>query len=270
MQPGGRFTATGVTLRMLIGIAYGTPQPLPNSQMLGGPKWIESDRFDVVAKAEGDVQPGPEARSSMLRALLADRFKLAVHNESRELPIYALAKSRSDGKLGPQLSPATVDCAALAAARGRGGAPPPGSADGAGVPGRGPVARGGAIGPGGPGFDAAGRPICGTMVGPATITAGGQTIAQLATLLSGRLGRPVVDRTGLTGTFDLTLTWTPDQIPQGQPGPPPPGAPPLPPIDPNGPSIFTAVQEQLGLKLESAKGPVDVLVIDRAEHPTAD
>src|SRR5690242_14589311 len=66
MQPGGRFTATGVTLRMLIGIAYGTPQPLPNSQMLGGPKWIESDRFDVVAKAEGDVQPGPEARSSML------------------------------------------------------------------------------------------------------------------------------------------------------------------------------------------------------------
>jgi uncharacterized protein (TIGR03435 family) len=80
----------------------------------------------------------------------------------------------------------------------------------------------------------------------------------------------VIDRTGLTGGFDFTLTWTPDQIPQGQPGPPPPGAPPLPPIDPNGPSIFTAVQEQLGLKLESTKGPVDVLVIDRAEQPIAD
>jgi len=108
------------------------------------------------------------------------------------------------------------------------------------------------------------------MVGPANIAAGGQTLAQLATLLSGRVGRPVVDRTGLTGTFDITLTWTPDQIPQGVAGPPPPGAPPFPAIDPNGPSIFTAVQEQLGLKLESTKGPVDVVVIDRAEHPTED
>jgi len=125
MQPGGRFTAAGVTLRMLIGLAYGTPQPRPDSQMIGGPDWIGSDRFDIVAKAEGDVVPGPNGQLPlMLRALLADRFKLAVHNESRELPIYALVKSRSDGRLGPQLSPATVDCAALGAARGRGGAPP--------------------------------------------------------------------------------------------------------------------------------------------------
>jgi uncharacterized protein (TIGR03435 family) len=93
---------------------------------------------------------------------------------------------------------------------------------------------------------------------------------QFAALLSGRVGRVVVDRTGITGSFDLDLTWTPDQIPQGPPGPPPPGAPPLPPIDPNGPSIFTALQEQLGLKLESTKGPVDVVVIDSVEHPTED
>jgi uncharacterized protein (TIGR03435 family) len=95
-------------------------------------------------------------------------------------------------------------------------------------------------------------------------------MAQFAAVLSGRVQRVVIDRTGLTGNFDIDLTWTPDQIPQSPAGPPPPGAPPLPPIDPNGPSIFTAVQEQLGLKLESEKGPVDVVVIDRAEHPTED
>ena len=77
----------------------------------------------------------------------------------------------------------------------------------------------------------------------------------------------VVDKTGLTDRFDFELKWTPDQLPQG---PPPPGAPPLPPIDPNGPSIFTAVQEQLGLKLESQRGPVPVVVIDHVEQPTED
>ena len=96
------------------------------------------------------------------------------------------------------------------------------------------------------------------------MTAGGYALADVARNLSSFTGRIVLDKTGLTGTFDLDLTWTPDQIPQG---PLPPGAPP---IDPNGPSIFTAVQEQLGLKLDSQKGPVEVLVIDRAERPTAD
>ena len=265
-QPGGRFNATGITLRMLIAIAYGTPQPLPNAQIFGGPGWIGSDRFDIVAKAEGDVAPGPNGPLPlMLRTLLADRFRLAVHNETRELPIYALVLARSDGKLGPQLHPAAVDCAVIAASRGRGGVPPPG---GAGAPGDRGAGRAG--GPGGPGFGPSGRPVCGMMVGPANIAAGGQSVAQFAALLSGRVQRLVVDRTGLTGNFDIDLTWTPDQIPQGPPGGLPPGAPPLPPIDPNGPSIFTAVQEQLGLKLESTKGPVGVLVIDRAEQPTED
>jgi uncharacterized protein (TIGR03435 family) len=268
-QPGGRFTATGITLRMLIGIAYGTPQPLPNFRIIGGPSWMNSDRYDIVAKAEGDVPPGPDSPIPlMIRSMLADRFKLAAHNESRELPIYELVKSRSDGKLGPQLHPAAVDCAALAAARGRGGVPPPGGPGdfNRGGPGRGP----GGPGPGGPGFGPGGRPPCGIFMGPASLAAGSQSMAQLATMLSGRVARTVVDRTGLTGTFDMDLTWTPDQIPQGQLGPPPPGAPPLPPIDPNGPSIFTAVQEQLGLKLESTKGPVDVVVIDSVEPPTED
>jgi uncharacterized protein (TIGR03435 family) len=85
--------------------------------------------------------------------------------------------------------------------------------------------------------------------------------------LSPFVQRVVLDRTGLAGNFDFDLTFTPNQMP---PGPPPPGAPPLPPIDPNGPSIFTALQEQLGLKLDSQRGQVEVLVIDRVERPTPD
>ena len=251
-QAGGRYTATGITVRMLVQQAYRI-QPF---QLFGAPDWLASDRFDIVAKAEGDVAPGPDGPLPlMLRGLLADRFKLAVHTETRELPIYALVKARSDGRLGPQLNRATVDCAA---ARG-------------GPAGRGAVpdafrGRGG----GGPAFGPGVRPPCGQLIGPANIAAGGVTMAQLATLLSGRVNRIVVDRTGMTEHFDLDLSWTPDQMPQMPPGALPPGAPPLPPIDPNGPSLFTAVQEQLGLKLESTKGPVEVLVIDRVEQPTED
>ena len=90
-------------------------------------------------------------------------------------------------------------------------------------------------------------------------------MTQLATNLSQRVNRVVLDRTGLTGLYEFELEFTPDQLPQG---PPPPGAPPLPPIDPNGPSIFTALQEQLGLRLQSAKGPVENLVIEAAEKPS--
>ena len=186
-QPGGRFSATGITLRMLIGIAYGSPQPLPNFRIIGGPSWINSDRFDIVAKAEGDVPPGPDSPFPlMIRAMLADRFKLVVHNESRELPIYELVLARSDGKLGPQLRPATVDCAAMAAARGRGGAPPPGGPGDFNRGGPGPGPGRGGPGPGGPGFGPGGRPACGIFMGPASLAAGGQPIAQLATTLAQR------------------------------------------------------------------------------------
>lgn len=95
---------------------------------------------------------------------------------------------------------------------------------------------------------------------------GGSPMAQVATSLSMFAGRIVLDKTGLTGNYDFTLAWTPDQMPGG--GQRPPGAPEPPPIDPNGPSLFTAVQEQLGLKLDSQRGSVAVLVIDRAERPT--
>jgi uncharacterized protein (TIGR03435 family) len=171
-----------------------------------------------------------------------ERFKLEVHNEQKDMPIYALALARSDGKLGPQLQRSEIDCAAMTAAgRGRGPAamPPPG--------------------PPQPGD----RPQCGIRVAPGNMTVGGSSMTQFANSLSMFVGRIVQDHTGLTGNFDFNLTWTPDQMPQR-----PPGAPEPPPIDPNGPSIFTALREQLGLRLDSQRGPVDVLVIDRAEHPT--
>jgi len=246
--PGGRFMATNVTLRMLIGVAYGAPRILPDFQILGGPKWLESERFDIVAKADGDPKPGPNGPPPemflMMRALLAERFQLMVHSETKEMAIYMLVMAKSDGQAGSQLHAASVDCAALmAAARARGGQPPP---------------------PPQPGE----RPQCGIRLFPGNMVAGGMPLAQLANTLSSlpAVNRVVVDKTGLTGNFDWDLKWTPDQMPPAAEALP--GAPPLPAIDPNGPSLFTAVQEQLGLKLESTKGPVDVLVIDRAEHPT--
>ena len=250
IQPGGRFTATNIPLRLLIRNAY----QVQDSQLVGGPAWITSDRFDIMAKAEGDVPPPdpggppgpPGVMTLMLRTLLADRFKLVVHHETRELPIYALVIARSDGKLGPQLRPAAVDCTSvMAAARARGGPPPA---------------------PPQPGE----RPSCGMRFGLGQMAAGGFPLSQFANSLSQFVQRMVIDRTGLTGSFDLDLTWTPDQLPQRAPGTP--ADQPLRvngvDIDPNGPSIFTAVQEQLGLKLDSQRGPVDVLVIDSVEHPT--
>jgi uncharacterized protein (TIGR03435 family) len=244
IPPGGRFTVTNLTLRQLILMA----NQIERFQLSDEPAWLDSERFDIVAKAPAELSAalaapppanGPTLIQLMLRQLLADRFRLVTHNETRELPIYALVLARSDQRLGPQLHSSTTDCAAPAATR-RGDPPQ--------APGE--------------------RPSCGVRGGPGQFLAGGVSMAQLASyFLSGLVQRPVIDRTGLTGTFDIALTWTPNEMPQGTPLS---GAPPLPPIDPNGPSIFTAVQEQLGLKLESTKGPVDLLVIDHVEHPSED
>jgi uncharacterized protein (TIGR03435 family) len=192
----------------------------------------------------------------MLRALLADRFKLATHSDTRDLPIYALVLARADGKFGPQLQKAIVECNAGPRAGGNAV--------------RGPGPNGPAQGPppgspqGGP-PQADGRVSCGIRVGPGSMSVGGSPMSQFASSLAMWVGRVVVDKTGLSGAYDFNLTWTPDQMPQR-----PPGAPDAPAIDPNGPSIFTAVQEQLGLKLDSQRGPVSVLVIDHAEHPVVD
>jgi len=181
---------------------------------------------------------------ALVQGLLAERFKLVVHRETREIPIYALVMAKADGTRGPQLLPSTTDCdainaAANAAARSGGAPPVPAAANG--------------------------RPLCGTRTTPGRMMAGAVAMSNFARNLSNFAGRITVDKTGLTGLFDLELQWTPDQLPPE--GSLPPGLP-GPPVD--GPSLFTAVQEQLGLKLDSQRGPVEVLVIDSAERPTPD
>jgi uncharacterized protein (TIGR03435 family) len=251
-QPGGRLVAENVTLQFLIAAAYGDPRPLADFQIVGGPKWINSDRFNVIAKAEGDPQPSndgpPTVMFAMLRTLLADRFKVKVHDETREMPIYTLIKTRNDGKLGEHLKPSATDCAALMRTAGRDRpVTPPSPTE---------------------------RPPCGIRVGFGNLSGGGMSATQLAGALSRMPGvnRVVTDRTGLDGAYDVDLQWTPDQLPQRAAGSPPDG--PIrvngADIDPNGPSIFTAIQEQLGLKLESTKGPVHVIVIDAVDQPTDD
>ncbi len=262
MQPGGRYQATNVPLRFLIRNAF----QIQDSQLVGAPGWVDSDRFDIIAKADpsllgpppGGPGSGPAPVQLMLRALLADRFKLAIHTETRELPVYALVLARKDGKLGPQLTPVSAECASTLAAR-RGGPP-------RGGPG-GPDGRGPAGPPGPPPLPQPGEKMpCGSSrLGPGDFSSGGLAMPQLAQSLSQLVNRIVQDKTELTGTYEANLKWTPDQLPQGRDLPPG-----FPAIDPNGPSIYTAVQEQLGLKLDSQKAPVDVLVIDRVEHPTED
>ena len=240
-QPGGRLVVTNAPLLGLIatGFSVADSQAMIRSRVLGGPSWIDSERFDIDAKAATEFQPTPGGPSRemilMLRSLLEERFKLKTHRETRDLPVYELVLARADGSLGPGLHKSDFDCEAYIAAR-RGGAPPP--------PQRGPMDP----------------PPCALMAGPARTIAGAASMQQITAHLTVRMERPVIDKTGLKDRFDFNLTFTPEQMPTAAP---PPG---VPPIDPNGPSIFIALQERLGLKLEPAKAPMDVIVIDSIEH----
>jgi uncharacterized protein (TIGR03435 family) len=228
-QPGGRLTVSNNTLRNIVRNAYN----VQNYQIIGGPDWMNNDRWDITAKAADDTPP-PEMLL-MLRTLLADRFELVIRRETRQLPMFAVVLARPDGRLGPQLRVSTVDCAALfAAAKARGEQPPP---------------------------TTNGRPTCGTRTQRGTMMTTGTSMADFARNIAPSTGRPVVDKTGLTGSYDIDLTWTPEQGAPSPDGAPPPG---------DGVSLFTAVQEQLGLKLDAQLGPVDVLVIDSAQLPTED
>jgi len=268
MMP-GNISVTGMPVRILIRLAFGQ---LQDFQLVGGPGWTNSDRFDIDAKIDGTgPPPGPQFVQDLLRQLLEDRFRLKTHKETRDVPVFALVLARADGRLGPNLTPSSDECVAFMGARGRGrggpgpdsrGGPPPDQRGGPQLGGGGPARAGG---PGPLAFDG---PIqCGQRMGGfGRIRAGGNSMEQLANLLSGNAQRIVIDKTGLTGYYDFALTYTPtpDQLPQG---PLPPGATP-PPIDPDGPSLFTAIQEQLGLKLQDQRGPVEVVVIDSIEPPT--
>jgi len=224
--PGG-VTFTNLQLRAIIQFAYGINQP---SRLAGVPNWAETERFDIVAK--GNVN-SIEDRRSMLQALLADRMKLATHIEQRSLPIYTLVLARTEGKLGPSLKPSSVDCASAGRGRGDGGTTTDGAA----------TIRCG-IRPGGPG----------------ELHLTGVRLAAFASMLSISQGRPVVDGTGLAGTFDIELSFAPEGPFAGRGGDAP--------VPADRPSIFTALQEQLGLKLQPGTRPEDVLVIDHIERPT--
>ncbi len=233
-QPGGRLNLVNVPLRFMIRYAY----RVQDFQVVGGPDWISTTRFDVVAKAEGG-NPSQEELQLMLRSLLADRFKLLVRPDMREMPTYSLVPARADGKAGAQLRKSDANCSGPASAP---TAPP--------APGQ--------------------LPPCGFNLGFGNLKARGSTMPVLASALSTFAGRIVVDRTGLAGAYDVDLNWTPDQIPRPAGGGDQPVQVNGATVDPNGPSLFTALQEQLGLKLESTKGPVDVLVVERAEKPAED
>jgi uncharacterized protein (TIGR03435 family) len=253
------FRMTNIPLRLLIFQAY----RVSSYQMVGGPGWIDSERFDIVAKAPAGSTP--DQTTLMIRGLLADRFKLKVHAETREVPIYALVLARSDGKLGPKLSKSTDDCEKILAERRA-------AAQAARAGGAGPVP-----------FAMPGpneKPVCTINMRPTpvpngmpllTFMGGGQPMQVLVNQISGMVNRRVVDKTGLTGLYDFELQFSMrGQMPlttqaAGAAG----GAnTPTAPID-DGPTMFDAVRE-LGLKLESEKGPVEHLVIDSVERPTED
>jgi uncharacterized protein (TIGR03435 family) len=208
----GRFEAENMPPRALVMYAYG----LQDAQLIGGPSWMKSDAFDIVAKAPGEVSE--KRRAVMLRNLLKDRFGLVLRRESRELPVYALVRARKDGKVGPQLRPSNVDCDALAAEA------------------------------------LSGRPAqpCTSFGSPDRIMMRGKPMAHLVQVASDWTRQIVVDRTGLAGTFDLDLSWTAFNI-SG---------------DSEGLSMFKAIEDQLGLKLDRQKLPVEVFFIEQIDHPS--
>lgn len=189
-----RFAIETITTKSLVAYAY----DVRDFQISGGPKWFDSDEYDIVAKPQGDASN--ERVLAMARGLLAERFNLKLHHESKEMSVLALTVAKGGLKLHPS-----------------------GSTNG-------PEVRG----------------------GKGRLIARNVTMGLLAAQLASRvLDRPVLDQTGVAGEFDINLQWTPDDRPD------------------RGPSIFTALEEQLGLKLVSQKGAVDVLVVDQVEKPSA-
>jgi uncharacterized protein (TIGR03435 family) len=241
--PGGRVTVTNMPTRFLITFAY----QLGQYQLVGGPSWLADDKFDITAKIAGNPEwegPGsgrPDPIQMAMRTLLTERFKLTMHMESRDLDAYALVMVKP-GVAGPALKPSPTDCKALAEQLRQGKLPPSAQQPVNGIT---PCSILGRIG---------------------QISFDGFPMSQAAGMMVGQAGRPVIDRTGLTGNWQFVMTFAQER-PVGAPVAP---NEQLPPPDPNAPSFFTAMQEQLGLKLESTKAPFDVTVIDSVQHPSDD
>jgi bla regulator protein BlaR1 len=226
----------GIPVQMLLRFAFGVEA----DRMIGAPSWAQSNRYDIEAKVAPEDAPKldklkAEDRRAMLLPLLVERFNLKYHHETREMPMYTLVVAKGGPKLiESKPAPSPDD--------------PPG-VQGAPKP-----------------MNMAGR----MMMMPGRIESQGSTLDMLAHSLSPQLGHTVVDKTGLTGKYDYTLQWTPDEGMTPMTG----GAGGGPPHEDNaaqagGPSLFTAVEEQLGLKIESTKGQVDVIVIDHLDLPSA-
>jgi uncharacterized protein (TIGR03435 family) len=246
---GGHFRVTNLPLRQLIILAYadrsqGPPAPGggPGVAITGGPSWINTDRYDIEARPEQGFIPTVEQAQKMLQALLEERFGLQVRHETKDGPIYALTVAKGGLKAKKSADQTPLNFGAPTPGGPAGGPPPPPPAP---------------FNPGGP------MPRGMMMVGIGQLRATAQTMSGFAGLLTGSAGRKVVDRTSLEGLYDFELNWTPDQIPANLPA-----DAPFPRPDPNGPSIFTALQEQLGLKLESATGPLESIVIESVHKPT--
>jgi bla regulator protein BlaR1 len=250
MTPDGA-ELNGVQVQMLLQQAFGVER----DRIIGAPDWARSKRFDISAKVAPEVAPKldnlkMEQRRAMLLPLLEERFALKYHHESRELPMYSLVVAKGGPKLKISTAPVTA---------------PPGASGGPNGPGA-PDGPAGASRlsrehPGGPGM---------MRMSPGAIEANGGGMPFLAHALSALVGRSVVDKTGLTGNYDFSLNWTPDEGSMPRMGPTAGGPPPQgdAPTDPNGPTLFTALEGQLGLKLQSEKGKVDVIVIDHIDLPT--
>ena len=232
---GQRFVSIGWPVRTVIAMAYGA-RPF---QIVGAPEWTESDFFDINATAADDTPAN--SILPMVRALLADRFKLRAHLERREMPVYALVVVH-DGRLGPGMKPTTVNCAQL-------------RSDGRAATGR-------------PGqFPVCASRLTASGVANGTLALemgeGGMSIpAFIANLYLSGVDRLVIDRTGLTGDFDFLLQFAPPgslAAASSDPG--------RAPLD-DAPPLFDALQRQLGLKLQSERALVDVLVIDSIDQPT--
>jgi uncharacterized protein (TIGR03435 family) len=255
----GRFTAVNVPAALLVRFAYG----LEDFQVVGGPRWLESDRFDVVASSAGEATV--DQKRAMLRQVLQDRFNLSAHTETRPLPIYALMLARNDGRLGPGLRRSVTNC--RSGAESALGPDAPGFGIGSGIQAN-ALRWVGSDSPAWPGMPSCGffgpSPNTNLPAGQGGLSFRGLTMSSLARTIEELVHRSVTDETKLAGSFDGDFGFI-EELP---PPPPPPGQPS--PFTAPFLSIFTALPEQLGLKLQASRGPVNVLVIDAVQRPTPD
>jgi len=248
--PDGRFGAENVELRELIELAYGDPKvgsapPGIAGGLSGLPGWAEKDHYDIQAKPEAGVTFTPQVMQQMLQSMLEDRFKLKVRRETKNVPVYALVVNGGGVKMKQSADQTPlVQSGPLAADPPPAGTPPPPEAG----PGRG---------------QPAGPPQRGRIfLGVGRLRADALTAATLAELLTGYAERKVIDRTGLTALYDIDLRWTPEQLPDRA------LIPPGVEVNTTGPDWFTAIQEQLGLRLVPQTAPVESLVVEHIERPS--